>query len=120
MGTKEILLICAGALFLALLIAYIVISVRRNARRKEEAVMLSSAYTDGDIAKMEYDIAFYDVDMGDGTAKETPHHQMSIDDIESGDDKAKDGEKAEDAILTRVDEEGVEEITGNYKPENET
>ena len=59
-------------------------------------------------------------DMGDGTAKEALHHQMSIDDIESGDDKAKDGEKAEDAILTRVDDEGVEEIMGNYKPENET
>ena len=119
MGTKEILLICAGALFFALFIIYIVVSVRRSARRKEEKIMLSSAYTNGNVAKMEYDIAFYDVDMGDGAAKETPHHQMSIDDIQSTDRKTEDGEKAEDAILTRVDDEGVEEITGNYKPENE-
>ncbi len=120
MGTKEIMLICAGGLFLALFIAYIVFAVRRNARRKEEKIHLGSAYSDGEIAKMEYDIAFYDVDMFDVSAKEIAHHQMSIDDIETMPDRQDDEKNAaQDAILTRVDDEGVEEITGNYRPEEE-
>lgn len=117
MGTQEIMLICAGGLFLTLFIIYIVIAVRRGSKLKREKLRLTSAYTEGDIAKMEYDIAFYDVDMFDMSKKETPEHQMSIEDIENASVSSDDSKKA--AILTRVDDEGVEEITGNYKPEEE-
>lgn len=117
MDTKEIILICAGCLFVILLVVYAVSYFRRDKRDMQEKRMLEQAYTAGDVAKMEYDIAFYDVDMFDGKTDEADR-QMTIDDVSSA-PSADDDKAVEEAILAHVDDEGVEEITGNYNPEKE-
>ncbi len=119
MGTREFIMIGAGSLFALLFIIYIISSYRRRNRRREEKRMLDKAYCNGDIAKMEYDIAFYEGDEIESKAKDGSAQQMTIDDIQDASKSSEDENVAEDAILTRVDDEGVEEITGTYNPDKE-
>lgn len=119
MDTNEILLICAGSLFVLLLIIYIIVAIRKREKNIEEEVMLEAAYADKNLAKMEYDIAFYDVDMFDNQPQEPVRQQMTFDDIQTEQQDDESEQAAEEAIFTRVDDEGVEEITGTYNPEND-
>ncbi len=85
---------------LAFLIVYIC-SVNRNAKQMRELQMM---YIDKNLVKMDYDFAIYDDEA------ETSESVVA--------DVAESGEEAsDDVVFGKVDTEGLEEITGNYKPE---
>lgn len=114
MQVKYILTIIGISLFLICFLIFIVLTSRN---RKREAALwegLESMYSDKNLALMSYDFAVYDAELerllnkrqsGDG--------QLTIDDL-----MGSDGAVNYDSIFKSVDSEGLEEITGNYIPED--
>ncbi len=110
-----IVMICSAVVFAALLGFFIYFTVKRRRKSYEDEKALEEAYADKNLAKMEYDIAFYDEETyrlmrGNG--------QVTMDEVMS--DSAVDGGtegkvSPEGAIFTKIDTEGVEEITGRFK-----
>lgn len=97
-----------GAFVLLLLIAAIVF-YRRDKSEWLRQLKLEEMYS-GDIAKMEYDFAIYDKETERLLEKRNRSGQITFDDVlpeprESGD------------LFGKIDSDGFEEITGNYKPE---
>ncbi len=105
-----IVMICSAVLFVILLSAYFVYAdfQKRNNMRKEEE--LEKVYSDKNLAKMEYDVAVYDEE----TRKlMTPRstYQVTMDEVIQKDEK----EPTEDVNFGKMESEGVEQITGNFK-----
>ena len=108
-------MICSAVVFAGLVILFIYMTVKRRRREEEAEFELEQAYSDKNLAKMEYDIAFYD--------EETyrlmrGNSQVTMDEIMSDSASDANAEKPsvpEGAIFTKIDTEGVEEITGKFK-----
>ena len=109
------------SVFIVLLIAYLIVSIReqsQNARLKKE---LRKAYSDENITKMEYDIAtYYEAPSANRSGKEAVGNPLA-----DATARTSDGEQAEqpsgaptEAIFTHIEEDGVEEITGTYDSDN--
>ncbi len=103
----QIMAIVLSALFFIILLIFIVTYSRGKARREERDEQLSKMYADPNLAKMEYDFAMYDEEterlvdraMGKGgQASANPDGDQQL------------------SFLGAADTEGIEEITGNYKP----
>ncbi|HIU80293.1 MAG TPA: hypothetical protein IAC67_05195 [Candidatus Coproplasma excrementipullorum] len=110
-----IVMICAAALFALLLLAYFkhAENAKKLNERKEEE--LQKVYSDKNLAKMEYDVAVYDEE----TRKLLSPHadsQVTMDEvIEKDDGKEEEKPSAGEILFGKVDDEGMEEITGNFK-----
>lgn len=102
--------VCA-VVFVLLIICFYVLAKHRAA---DEALKVEqdAVYSDPKLAKMEYDIAFYDDDIpgADGSLNDK---QVTIDEVLSGKSAHSAGESA---IFTKADD-GMEEISGHYEPE---
>ena len=94
--------IVVGGVFVLMLMASILFYFHTRSIEEEKSGNIAEMYNDPNLAKMEYDLANYDEEtkrilagggMDDG--------QLSIEDILDGSDEI----------------EGLEEITGNYKPD---
>lgn len=94
MDAVYIIAITISAIIFVLLIAcFYVLATRRKEEERQHAE-LEAVYSDPKLAKMEYDIAFYDDDIVRPAA-----HTAE-----------------ESAIFTKADD-GMEEISGHYEPE---
>lgn len=110
-----IVMICSAVVFVGLFALFIVLTVKKRRREEAERSALEAAYADKNLAKMEYDIAFYD----DETYR-LMHRggQVTMDEVivnNSADAEEKKQPSSEGAIFTKIDSEGVEEITGRFK-----
>lgn len=116
MESEHILLICAGGVFLITFLVYLFYAAKRMKERKAGNLHLREVYGSKNLQKMEYDHAFYDEDArglvysGEG--------QVTIDELIGSEATNRDrgGRQAEDLIFAKIENEGVEEITGNFKP----
>lgn len=109
-------MICAGGLFIILLFAYILHYINQKKIDKLNRQRLNEAYSDKNITKMEYDLAFYDEETLRLLGRAT-EGQVTIDEVLTVDGATVDAatKKTDDAIFNKIENEGVEEITGNYK-----
>ena len=105
------IVLCA-IMFILLIICFYVIAKRH---REEEArqAELEAVYSDPKLAKMEYDIAFYDDDSPRPVSGED--RQVTMEDIIGGEEQ-KPFTAGESPIFTKADD-GMEEISGHYEPE---
>ncbi len=112
-------MISAGGLFAALLFAYFIYYCSKRKARRRKEYELSVAYSDENLTKMEYDLAFYDEETHKLLRQAEPASQVTIDELigqaaAPAEEPAR--KKADDAIFTKIgNNEGVEEITGNFK-----
>ena len=117
METDYIILLCAMSVFIVLLIAYLIVSIKEQTQNQRLKGELQKAYSDENITKMEYDIATYYDDSADKrNVKEAAGKPLT----DASAPKPADG-KAEkhsgaptEAIFAQVEDDGVEEITGTY------
>ncbi|MDE6505050.1 MAG: hypothetical protein K2L42_04190 [Clostridia bacterium] len=113
METKFILLIICSGIFIATLVAYIVVYFLKKRKEEAKAEELAKMYADKNLSKMEYDCAVYDEETEKLLdSRQRPDGQMTIDDVIKS-----EAAFAEDSVFQTVEKEGMEEITGNYKPE---
>ncbi len=116
MKPEYILLICAGGVFLSLLLIYSLVALERAKSDKKNKEKLHKSYSEENLCKMEYDVAFYDKNFKFNSNRET-ERQVTIDDllVENSGNEIKTSDAA---VFTQIEDEGVEEIVGTYKPEN--
>lgn len=111
-----IVMICAAGLFVLLLFAYFMTA--RNAKKLSESKEeeLERAYSDENLAKMEYDVAVYDEETRKLMSPRADS-QVTMDEVVGSDGGGAQEAKpsAEEILFGKVDDEGVEEITGNFK-----
>lgn len=116
MKPEYILLICAGGVFLSLLLIYALVALERYKSEKKNKEKLHKSYSGENLRKMEYDVAYYDKNFKFNSNRET-ERQVTIDDllVENSGNEIKTSDAA---VFTQIEDEGVEEIVGTYKPEN--
>ena len=114
MNPEYIIAIVTGGVFLILLLSFVIVYGVRRSNHKKFQKQLDEAYLGGNLAKMEYDFAAYDEEtekilerLSAGAEK-----QVTIDDVLSDNKSA-----LPEDVFAKIDTEGLEEITGNYKPE---
>lgn len=108
-------MICSAIIFAALVGLFIFMTTKRRRKEEEAKKVLENAYADKNLAKMEYDIAFYDEEtyrLMRGNSQVTMDEIISDNASEAGADNQP---SAEGAIFAKIDSEGVEEITGRFK-----
>lgn len=98
-----IIAIAAGGLFLLLCLIALCMYAYRNNKRNHLQRAIAQMYSDDNLAKINYDFALYDEETAHMVSVSRIEGQLSIDDVLI--DKNSSGE------------EGLEEITGNYKPD---
>lgn len=107
-------MICSGVLFALLLMAYFMHADNTKKLGERKAIELEKAYSDKNLTKMEYDVAVYDEEVHE-PAEAGSHTENGTgkpeDEEEAGERKA----AAEEILFGKVDDEGMEEITGNFK-----
>lgn len=110
-----ILTIVACSLFLILLIIFLCIYISRNRKHKRVQNELRQMYLDKGTPKLDYDFAVYDEEVRRKLeGNKITEGQLTIDDVmQSVGTPASD-----ETVFASVDVENVEEITGNYQPEN--
>lgn len=117
MTTDLILLMCALGVFIILLIAYLIVSIKEQAHNLRLKKELSESYSEEKITKMEYDIATYYDDSADKrSVKEVVGNALFEASAQTADSEQSEQhlDAPTEAIFTQVEDEGVEEITGTY------
>ncbi len=103
MEVGYIIAIVLGCVFAAMLLTFIILYARARKRDNERNEQLEKMYCDPNLKKMEYDFGAYGEDIeaykhgGDGERNASDDDQQL-------------------SFLNPVENEGMEEITGNYKP----
>lgn len=115
MKPEYILLICAGGVFLSILLVYLLVALERAKSDKKNREKLHKSYSEENLRKMEYDVAYYDKKSFKFNYNRDVERQVTIDDllVESADDALK---TSDSAVFTQIEDDGVEEIVGKYKP----
>lgn len=103
----QILTIVFGSIFLTTVLIYIIVAVRNKAKEEERNAQLAKMYSDSNLAKMEYDFAVYDEETEELVAGALGAGEQTA--------ESTDGDQ-QLSFLGATDSEGIEEITGNYKP----
>lgn len=112
-----ILFVSAGGVFVAWLLAWAFASldkIRLNAETRRE---ISKMYSDKNLAKMEYDLAFYDGDLYSRRTRSESAKQVTIEDVFNGGDE----EQEEEDELSRfypIAEAHDKTAVGHYDPES--
>ena len=116
MEFKYILAIVIFSLFLITFILFLVV-FKINSRKKRALMQsIEKMYSDINLGKMEYDVAVYDEETERiieawNKAKENPDGQITIEDVMSTESAVA---AVDESVFSKVDTEGIEEITGNY------
>lgn len=113
MEPEYIVAISVGGLYLLIFFIYIIVACKKQKREKALNSRLAAAYSDEELVKMEYDFAVYDEETSRmlSGGKPAGERQVTIDDVLSG------SEPDDAAVFGKIETEGMEEITGNYKPD---
>jgi len=101
-----------GGIYVILLTAYLIVFVRTKKKAAQLRTDLAKMYADPNLAKMDYDFCVCD--------EET---EELINKMQSGEGQAFDAAAGESrpstaagSVFGAVETDGLEEITGNYKP----
>ncbi len=112
-----ILFVSAGGVFLFILFAFLLANIetwKHNMKTKRD---ISKAYSDENLAKMEYDFAFYDGDLYDRKSRNDLAKQVTIDDVLSG--EAEDSAELDDlSRFNPIEEVKDNTVVGHYDPES--
>lgn len=112
MDVKTIVLICFGGVFAFILFMYILIAAETAKMEKKQKNNIVKSYSDGKLAKMEYDLAMYDDETKKLLNRTAENSQVTIDEIMGNDAPS----SADAPLFAKIEDEGVEEIKGNFKP----
>ena len=105
------IVLCAIMLILLIICFYVI--AKNHKEEEERQAELEAVYADPNLAKMEYDIAFYEDDSPRPDSRED--RQVTMDEVMGGETK-NPFTAGESAIFNKVDD-GMEEISGHYEPE---
>ena len=111
-----ILFIVAGSVFLFILLAYFAFSIKSWRYRVKLRKDIQKAYNDKNLAKIEYDCAFYDGDLYSREHRSEHAKQVTIDEVLSGEAESEEDwdELSRFNAIEEVQENSVE---GHYDPE---
>ena len=110
-----ILFVSAGGVFLVLFFALLGVSFRHWSYVRSLKKDILRTYSDKNLAKMEYDFAFYDGESDHGSHSDSAK-QVTIDDVFSGD--GEDGDGGDELSRFRpIGEVKDNVVVGNYNPE---
>ncbi len=109
MEAQYIVAIVSGGIFLILILTYIILRVIRDKKELREKARISQIYNDEALEKMEYDFAMYDEESDELLNEQSSHEGQAAVNEEPA--------VQHEEVFAKVDSEGMEEITGNYKPE---
>ncbi len=99
-----IVVIITGSLFALLFFIGLFVMLYQNSKQNELNRRLTEMYNDPDLAKMDYDFSGYDDEISRIVSASRADGQLTIDDVLIS------------GAVSPADE-GIEEITGNYKPD---
>ena len=114
-----IIAIVVGALIFILFCASIYVIAKGYRQAEQARAEQEAVYSDPKLAKMEYDIAYYDEETAAklaSSAEEKADAQTAEDDLPESQPAAPVRTAEEEAIFNKA-EEGMEEIAGCYEPE---
>ena len=117
----HIVMILAAVLFVILVAAYFMYADKMKKINETKAEELKKTYSDKNLAKMEYDVAVYDEETRKLLTHEKSESQVTMDEIVPDEkERASDAVlSSEDALFGKGDDEGMEEITGTYKGDDD-
>ena len=113
MKAEYILLICAGGVFLALFLIYLIYALETSKAEKRNRVKLEKSYSDGNLKKMEYDVAFYDKNAIKINYTPSDDRQVTLDGLLNATTENRAKQK-DNALFAHVEDEGVQEIKGKF------
>lgn len=108
MEPQYIVAIVSGGIFLILILTYIILRVIRDKKELREKARISQIYNDEALEKMEYDFAMYDEESSEILSEQSRREGYT---------DVNEEPVQHEEVFAKVDSEGMEEITGNYKPE---
>lgn len=117
MELEYILLICAGGVFLLLVFIYMIYAIEKAKANRRIKEKIYKSYTPENLQKMEYDVAFYDKNVFKVSYASEADRQVTIDDLLT-DEPDNIAQMTEEAVLTQVEDKGMEEIVGKFDPTN--
>lgn len=107
-----IALIAAGIFFLAVIV-YLCSAIKARRLENLRAMKQYELYSDPNLVKMDYDMAYFDeAAQAKINSRMDGEMQVSIDDLL----KSKEVADNNFTPFARIEDEEIEEITGNYKP----
>lgn len=118
MKPEYVLLISAGGVFALLLLIYMITAIYQYRKNKRKQRAIIESYSDENIRRMDYDFAFSS-DGSFGPLHAAEPGQVTIDEVLDAteiDANAAAARPVSDANFSKIENEGVEEITGTYKP----
>ncbi len=111
-----ILFVVSGGVFVVLMLALFFFSLEQWKSNSNTRNRIAEMYGDENIAKMEYDLAFYDGDLYSRRARSDSAKQVTFDDVFSG--RAEEsGEIDELTRFNPIAEAEDKVIVGRYDPE---
>jgi len=121
MTLEQIILIASAGVFVFLLLILIITSLVRKNKLKKAQEELYALYRGDKLAKMEYDLASYDEEtyrLLNGNKAAT---QVTLEDImgDGLDTPANNQAMIDETLFDKIEIDGLEELTGNYVPEEE-
>ena len=114
-----ILFVSAGGVFLVLLFAYFLVGIESLRYKAKTKKNIHKAYNDKNLAKIEYDCAFYDGDLYSREHSSEHAKQVTIDEVLSGEAEGKD-EEDELSRFYPIEEVHENVVIGHYDPESVT
>ncbi len=114
MKAEHVLLICAGSIFLLLLVVYLIIALEQGKINRRNHEILLKSYSKENLRKMEYDVAFYEKNVFLPKFNNEDERQVTVDDVlMENEDMSR---LAEEAVFATVESERSEEVRGNFNP----
>lgn len=112
-----ILFVSAGGVFVVWLLAWAFASLDKLRRNSETRREISRMYGDVNLAKMEYDLAFYDGDLYSRRARSDSAKQVTIEDVFNGGESEQE-EEDELSRFNPIGEVRDKTVVGHYDPES--
>lgn len=107
-------MIAAGSVFVFLLLVYVVLAAERAKANRRKQQALDKAYSDKNLAKMEYSDAPCNEET-DKILSRKASGQLTIEDLVAPDKPSSESQKSDEVVFGKIGTERVEEITGNFK-----
>lgn len=111
-----IVFVAAGGVFVILFFAFVLVNIETWRRGSETKKNIFKAYSDKNLAKMEYDFAFYDGDLYSRESHSDLAQQVTIDDVFSGEAESME-EANELSRFNPIEDVRDNVLVGHYNPE---
>lgn len=109
-----IVLIVTGGIFALLVLVYFLYANEKAKVDRRKQQELDRFFADEKLARMDYSDASCNEEVYKILNRRTGSGQVTIDEV-IGTDKSQDNAKSEEPVFNKIANEGVEEITGNFK-----